>query len=186
MKPNPVEHLPNGTSVLTLACKGQSFICYIDTADYPLVKDYRWRAVAFHRSCTFYARANFGNRPHRSTIFMHRLLLPGALLSIDHKDGNGLNNRRDNLRPATQSQQTANCSKRTNVLTASRFKGVSKSGERFYAYVRINGKRKHLGTYSTEAEAALAYDEAAKKHFGEFASLNTGILHDEKKRSIAA
>lgn len=91
---------------------------------------------------------------------------------IDHKDRNRLNNQRENLRPATRSQNQANAGLRKD--STSSFKGVS-------FHVRLNkwqarlqrGKtRLHLGYFSTPEKAAQAYDRAARRHFGEFARTN--------------
>lgn len=90
----------------------------------------------------------------------------------DHIDRNGLNNRRDNLRPATRGQNGVNVGLRPD--NASGFKGVSvhKASGKWQAGIRVDGKRSHLGLYGSPAEAAAAYDRAALKHFGLFADLN--------------
>lgn len=165
--PNPVTHLSDGTSVLVLKRKDETFLCYIDTSDYPLVKDYRWRAhVRRTKSRTVYAHA----WKKDITIKMHRLLFPEAE-SVDHRDGNGLNNRRSNLRAATSSQQAQNSPKQ--LLTSSKFKGVSARQHRgFRAYITVNRKQIHLGIFDSEIEAAIAYNKAAVERFGTFARLN--------------
>lgn len=90
----------------------------------------------------------------------------------DHKDRNGLNNHRENLRPANDSQNQGNVGIQTN--NTSGFKGVSFRRDRakWIAYIRVDRKRIHLGYFDDPIEAALAYDVAALKHFGEFAALN--------------
>ena len=92
---------------------------------------------------------------------------------IDHKDGNGLNNQKLNLRKCTILQNTQN-RRKTDNKTSSIFKGVSKTKGRnkFSAYITINKKRKRLGQFVSEIEAAKAYDKEAKQAFGEFAKLN--------------
>jgi len=90
---------------------------------------------------------------------------------MDHKDGNGLNNRWSNLRECSRSQNGANRQgpQKNNKLG---IKGVGlhvKSGK-YHARIRVHGKQIHLGYYDTSEAAACAYQKAAKKHFGEFAS----------------
>ena len=101
---------------------------------------------------------------------MHRLLLPET--EVDHKSGDGLDNRRSNLRSATRSQNQANKFKKEN--TSSRFKGVyqRRNYRRFRAHIRVHGEEIHVGDFDSEIEAARAYDAAARKYHGEFARLN--------------
>ena len=90
----------------------------------------------------------------------------------DHRNRNKLDNRRENLRPATDSQQNANRQRlRTNK---SGYKGVSwsSSKRRWRAQIDVNNVKMHLGYYKTRLEAAWAYDHAALKYFGEYAVLN--------------
>lgn len=103
---------------------------------------------------------------------MHRLLMPG-IERVDHKNGDGLNNLRRNLRPATRCQnQQGFQSKRAG--TSSKYRGVHwhKSAQKWYAGIRVSGKQLFLGLFQSEADAARAYDNAARKYFGEFASPN--------------
>ncbi len=93
---------------------------------------------------------------------------------IDHKDKNWKNFKRDNLRIATRQQQMAN----SYPQGLRDYKGVYKirDGRKlknpFRAVIKVNQKRINLGYYPTEEQAALVYNEAAVKYFGEFAYLN--------------
>lgn len=105
---------------------------------------------------------------------MHIFLLgkrPGK--EIDHKDGDGLNNSRSNLRWSTHAQNLANRPKPKGCFT-SRFKGVSWHSQRgkWRAYVKVNYKQVSLGLWDNEEDAARAYNNSAPKFFGRFAKLN--------------
>lgn len=147
-------------------------IAIIDDEDWNLIKDYNWYAKKSRN--TFYAQAYVigSNRKGRKTISMHRLIIgaqPGQ--QVDHKNGDGLDNRRFNLRLVTNAQNSMN---RKKVGGTSQYKGVcfDKNRNKWQSYIRINYKRIHLGRFLTEIEAAKRYDEAAIKYFGEFARLN--------------
>jgi hypothetical protein len=106
---------------------------------------------------------------------MHREILgfgPGDP-PIDHRNHDGLDNRRQNLRPCTYGQNQVNSKPRNGR----RFKGVYRHSphwrkKRFQAHITVANKRISLGYFLTEREAARAYDIAARKHFGDFAKLN--------------
>jgi hypothetical protein len=106
---------------------------------------------------------------------IHRLILdvsdPKTL--IDHVNGNFLDNRRSNLRIASKSQNAMNSTKQKRK-TSSIYKGVTwcKRTEKWKAYIYLNGKRKNLGSYISENEAAEKYNAAAESIFGEFCKLN--------------
>lgn len=101
---------------------------------------------------------------------MHRLLVHSTA-DVDHIDGNGLNNCFCNLRAATKSQNSMNkcpIKKRGD----SKYKGVCRNKKNWSAQITLQKKKRHLGTFTHEIDAAKAYNEAATKYFGEFARLN--------------
>jgi hypothetical protein len=91
---------------------------------------------------------------------------------VDHRDGDGLNCRRQNLRHVTNSLNQAN---KHHVWSASKFKGVTKRATRWRAYITVDGKFRSLGSHATAEEAARAYDKAAREAFGEFACTNEDL-----------
>jgi len=99
---------------------------------------------------------------------MHRFITGWSY--IDHIDGNGLDNRRQNLRPANESTNGANRAISSN--NTSGFKGVVRSRTKWGAVITPSGRKVWLGTFLTPEDAARAYDAAAAVYFGEFARLN--------------
>lgn len=143
----------------------------VDDADAKLVAGYSWRGVI--SGSALYAHTDMFIDGKWRTVRMHRLIM-GATPSqlIDHKNRDGLDNRRDNLRVATRSQNRQNAKQKSDSTT--KYKGVRKSdsGYQWQASISVNGKRITLGGFSTQLEAARAYNDAATKHFGEFSKLN--------------
>lgn len=117
-----------------------------------------------------YARRNFG----RKTMRLHRLITGAADgLHVDHKNGNALDNRRSNLRVCLPRLNAGNSK---SSRGASAYKGVSPNASTinpWRAQICVQRKSIHLGSFATGEEAALAYNAAALKHFGEFALLNS-------------
>ncbi len=132
---------------------------------------------------TWYAYRN-GRRDDGCSfvITMHgevaRLVGLQILDCIDHRDGNGLNNQRHNLRPATTAQNSRNRGRCRN--NTSGYKGVTwyKPQRKWLASISIDGRRKHLGYFASKLDAALAYDAAAREYHGDFARLNFPAIHD--------
>jgi hypothetical protein len=142
----------------------------VDDEDVPPLLDHRWRAIPGKRG-TYYAICQV--RHARNTpcnTYMHVLIL--GVKNVDHRDHDGLNNHRYNLRVSTGTLNNANSRKREG--TSSRFKGVSWSKRRrkWRAVVQVEGRYKELGLFNEEAEAARSYDRAAVECFGEFACTN--------------
>lgn len=139
---------------------GDTIYCQFDTTDYALVKSRRW--------CVFRGRHTMYVRSTEPRIFMHELITGEK--RIDHKDGDGTNNRRSNLRTATLEQNGQNMRKRSD--NSSGYKGVDQHQGRWRARIKVLGREVSLGGFDNPIAAAAAYDAAATKHFGEFAKLN--------------
>lgn len=158
----------------------KGFVALVDDRDYVRLARYEWYASGYTlRSGLVKWRAvrNIRRPDGKKRLqYMHREIMgapPGV--DVDHKRGDGLDNRRRNLRLATRSQNNQN-QRNGRRHKSSRFKGVSWDGRdgRWHAYITPpGGRRKSLGYFGGEAAAARAYDEAARRLFGEFAAPNS-------------
>jgi hypothetical protein len=126
----------------------------------------------------WYAVRNLSG-PKRGALYMHAYIMGtvgcGHRITVDHIDGDGLNNQRSNLRLATKTQQRANTKKLHGTL--SQFKGVHRSKGKWRATIQFEYRVIHLGYFDSEIDAAHAYDLAAETYFGPFAKLNLGGLN---------
>ena len=156
----------------------QGRVAVIDVEDLTLVAPFSWMC-AKQRTGKEYAIRSVDGMP------MHRLIMgvqKGDPRDVDHEDGNGLDNRKFNLRVCSRSKNTMN-RLMARTKTSSKSKGVygrpSGAGifiaarTRWRVVITVEGRRLNLGTFDSETEAAAAYDEAAKLHFKEFAVLNS-------------
>ncbi len=142
-------------------------VALVDDEDFEWLSQWKWSARKSHN--TFYAQRNVNKDGKRTSLQMHRAIL-GAV-RLDHKDGNGLNNCRSNLRPATSSQNGQNTGRyRTNT---SGHKGVTwdKRRQKWLVQHQVDGHKKHVGYFDDVEEAGRAYREAVSRVFGEYASV---------------
>lgn len=148
----------------------QGKVALIDDADYERVIAFAWYAA---KSVTknfvqWYAQTKINGK----TAYLHRFLMgagPGA--QVDHRDHDGLNNVRGNLRICGQAQNNANA---RFPRAASGFRGVylNKTRGHHFAAINIGGVMRFLGRFDRPEDAARRYDEAAQEAYGEFATLN--------------
>lgn len=138
-------------------------VALVDDDIESLLKGYRWNA--HYEGHTWYALRTTSKKygdliPHK-VVRMHRVVLPPPCgFEIDHINGDGLDNRRCNLRIVTRRQNLQNL----HINKSSKYPGVcfDKQCGKWLARMRISGKRIHLGHYATEQEAAIAYASACR------------------------
>jgi hypothetical protein len=143
---------------------------HVDDEYVERLSQYYWFAREFHG--TTYAFANIGRGRGRRQIRMHRLVLQAPNgVEVDHRNGDGLNNRRKNLRFSTHQQNQWN---KKGTGGTSKYKGVSFCSQtnRWKASIRVDGRTRTLGRFDSEEQAARAYDAVALKTRGEWAHLN--------------
>jgi hypothetical protein len=149
--------------IIPLNNKGEIVYCKIDQEDVGLVTKYGWSVS------NGYARAEVAER----TLSMHRLVLglpPGRYPEVDHINRDKLDNRKGNLRLATRGQNNSNAVRKKGK---NKYRGVYQvSRNSFKALLSSGSKRLQLGSYKTAEEAAVAYNQAARQHHGDFAVLN--------------
>ncbi len=138
---------------------------FVDDDDHELVSAFKWHAWNANGKY-WYAKGMKG-------LLLHRLIMHFPSGFVDHKNGNGLDNRKENLRLVSRAQNMMNSA--VVIGTFSGFKGVHYEKHKknpWRARIKVNGKFLSLGSFATSEAAAFAFDEAARQYQGEFASLN--------------
>lgn len=165
----------------------QGYVAVIDDEDFERLSGYIWRATVRHRkygNACVYAQRHVRRGDGVWTVqYMHSLIseAPAGMVT-DHVDGDGLNNRRANLRVCTRSENQHNSRPRGGT---SRYKGVcwDSHAKKWKAYIAVCGKLHNIGLFARETDAAQAYDAAAMKLHGEFARINTANQRQQAQRS---
>lgn len=150
----------------------RGLVALIDEADAETVSVCNWSAKHEGRSVSGYAVARIPGCKHRRRMLMHRTILCFPILPVDHINGNGLDNRRCNLRLCTHLENMRN---RHSAQGAIPYKGVYARRGHYCALIRTESRRIYLGSFLAPELAALAYDAAALRYFGEFAATNESL-----------
>lgn len=156
--------------IITMPMSSGNFVLF-HREDFGLVSPYHWYQSRHPRGP--YAVADVSQKKRRRHFRMHRLILDAPTgVIVDHVNRNGLDNRRCNLRLCTNAQNQCNRGRPKN--NTSLYKGVSfcRSTGRWSVKIQNLGEYIWIGRFETPEEAAWAYDDAAREHFGEYAYLN--------------
>jgi len=151
-------------------CLTRGISTLVDDQDFDWLNQWKWHTKVGKNS--FYATRTIADGGRRITIWMHRLItgVTDKNTFCDHIDGNGLNNQRSNLRICNRQENNRNAKAR---IGKSAFKGVDIHNGKYRVRIKDGCRSIHIGYYSDERLAAIAYNEAATKLHGEFARLNT-------------
>ena len=156
---------------MTFTIKTDTIIVDDEDADFVLSRKWHLRIDA---NGTHYVQTGFRYRGEKQSVMLHHCII-GMIKGMltDHKNGNTLDNRRENLRFATYSQNGCN-RKKQNRETSSHFKGVSwcSTKRRWKSCIHVNGKKYWVGSFHNELDAAKAWNIKARELHGEFARLN--------------
>jgi hypothetical protein len=168
---NGVRHMPK--TIRQIRVEGniafvpltQGYEAIIDAADVPLVEGWNWCAIVSpHTAYASRSTKVDGTTVH---ILMHKTIM-GVTTMIDHKNGHGWDNRRDNLRPATYAQNNRNQRLAKNNTCGLKGASFHKASQSWRAQIKLDGKKIHLGLFATAADAHAAYCRASAKLHGEF------------------
>ena len=150
----------------------QGKFAMVDDRDFECISKFKW--FAHKRENTFYAERHVTINGRDIIQKMHQFIMGDNPLKmdIDHRDGDGLNNQRSNLRFCSRSENSMN--RRSQRNSSSIYKGVGwhKGCKKWMAYIQVDGVLVHLGYFIIEEDAARSYDVMCIKHHGEFARPN--------------
>lgn len=135
-----------------------------------VIAGYTWWAS--RKRYTYIAGASIGGRKNKKVVYMHRLILkaPSGFF-VDHINGDGLDNRRSNLRLCTIKENNRNRVRMQSTNTSG-LRGVfwERGCQKWRAQITVDDKNKHLGVFTDKYDAAIAYRNAAQQYYGEFAA----------------
>jgi hypothetical protein len=140
----------------------------VDDADHEWLSQWKWSATSPNKGNKWYAARDAGGK----RVSMHRQITDAPKgMVVDHINGNGLDNRRENLRVCTYRENSFN--HKLSKRSTTGYMGVAlDNGRRYVAHLQVAGQKKRIGWFKTAEEAARARDAAAKMYYGEFATLN--------------
>lgn len=156
----------------------RDMVTLVSDEDYEYLFQFSWTVHECGRGKIYAARMVYNREKKRcDRVLMHREITKAPKNRVaDHRDGDGLNNQRFNLRVCTQGENIWN----KGCHSSSGFKGVSLDGRSYRARI----ENQHIGSFKTPEAAARAYDEEASKRYGDFARVNFPIFKPEEKAHV--
>ena len=155
----------------------KGYFAIVDDEDVELIANYSWRAIPTRNTVYAKAYVRGSGRKNPQQVFMHRLIMNAPSgVEVDHINGDGLDNRKENMRLCSHSQNLQN-QRNDSSRGSSIYRGVSwsKKDKKWVAQICKEYSNEILGYFKDEKEAGLAYNKAALVYFGEFAKLNDGV-----------
>lgn len=151
----------------------QGKFALVDDEDFERLNQWKWQFTGGYVRRTVYHGTDENGKRIREVVWMHKLVVscPPNFV-VDHKDGNPLNNQKENLRICTGRENLYNQRKQASPASSS-YKGVTLQHGKFLARLRVKGRLIVIGYFTDETAAACAYNHYAQMAFGEYASLNT-------------
>jgi hypothetical protein len=146
-------------------------VALVDDCDFEAVSAHKWYAQWSSNAAGYYARTNIRSQGRRKGVLLHRFIL-GATdpsMHVDHRNMNGLDNTRENLRTATRQQNSANRRVQSNNKSGLKGAHYNKQCDSWTASIQVDGEFRYLGMFQTAQDAHTAYSTAAQQAFGEFA-----------------
>lgn len=151
----------------------RGFQTRVSNQDFERLSAFKWHAgFSGRKTKKVYAKRSIRVNGKNKFIYMHRFIVGEDALKVDHRDGDGLNNTRRNLRRASNHQNACNTSLRKH--TGTELKGVTfvRARCKFQAQIGVNKRHLFLGYFDTKEEAHRAYCDAAREHHKAFARFN--------------
>jgi hypothetical protein len=149
-------------------------VALVDDEDYEELSKFKWYADQRSRSCYIrrLERNNTPEGPRQRCVYLHRQIMqPPPGMDVDHINSDATDNRRENLRICTRSQNNQNARRRVDSNQSYKGVWITQNGK-YASRIYDGGKKVHIGVYDNEVSAAEAYDRKAKELFGAYAKLN--------------
>lgn len=142
----------------------KGFVALVDDEDFDWLSGFNWHVLISQ------AKKQYAVTGHNTNSMARIIMRCPKGMVVDHIDGDSLNNQKYNLRICTPEQNSLNRKPRKSRI--SKYKGIQKVNDTWRVRIQFGNERLHIGYFKSDLEAAKAYDDAARRYYGEFAYLN--------------